>query len=197
MEEFYFRPHWLPIHIYIEENFITFLETKTVQRISKHFLNDVEDTSGCFRAHMERLLTLYNSTSTKIRKITCIQLNIVWHQPENRNALSIIFKENALKQMFIWKQKHSKPITTTWVYATHLLWRQTFCGATWFLTVNYNLVLFGWNNVPLQQHKILSPFHDVINEFDCIVLPLLKLIVTSLYTRRQIMKQSNEHLCQR
>jgi hypothetical protein len=128
------------VYIYIEENFIKFLKTKAVQRISKHFLNDINGTSGCFRAHMERLLTLYKPTSTKIRKITCMQLHIVWHQPENRNTISIIFKENALKQMFISKKKHSKPIIKTRVYTTHLLWRQTFCGANLSLSVNYNLV---------------------------------------------------------
>lgn len=61
----------------MNENFITFLKTKTVQRISKHFLNDINGTCGCSRVHMELLLTLYKPTSTEIRNITCIQLHIV------------------------------------------------------------------------------------------------------------------------
>ena len=55
---------------------MTFLKTKAVQRISKHFLKDIKGIYGCFTAHIERLLTLYNSTSTKTRKITYIQLYI-------------------------------------------------------------------------------------------------------------------------
>jgi len=58
---------YIYIYIYIQ-NFITFLKTKTLQPISKYFLNDTKGTSGCFRAHMKRLLTLYKHTSTKIGK---------------------------------------------------------------------------------------------------------------------------------
>jgi hypothetical protein len=45
---------------------------------------------------------------------------------------------------------------------------QNCCGTNQLLTVRHNTILIGYNNTCLLRHKIFSPFHDVIINFDCI-----------------------------
>jgi hypothetical protein len=62
------------------------------------------------------------------------------------------------------------PVITTSVYATPRLYRQISCGNNYFLTVNHNAILLGYNVTRGYLYKIFSPFHDVITDFDYISL---------------------------
>jgi len=58
------------------------------------------------------------------------------------------------------------PVKRTSVYATSRLYRQISCGTNYFLTVNHNVILLGYNDTRGYRHKIFSPFQDVITDFD-------------------------------
>ena len=58
------------------------------------------------------------------------------------------------------------PVKTTSVYTAPHLQRQIFCGTNELLIINRNIILLGHNGTSLQRHKIFSPFHDVITDFD-------------------------------
>jgi hypothetical protein len=60
----------------------------------------------------------------------------------------------------------SNPVVATSIYAKFRLERQIFCGINRFLTVTITLCS-SVTTTFVSRHKIFSPFHSVIINFDC------------------------------
>jgi len=53
-------------------------------------------------------------------------------------------------------------------------------GSTnWFLAVNHNVILLGYNDTRLKRHKFI--FHDVITELECIWFSFIYFFVLPIY----------------
>ena len=74
-----------------------------------------------------------------------------------------------LRQIQITNRNTVEPgYNTTSVYTTNRFQCHIFCSSSQFLAVKHNIILLGYNNTRLYRHKIFSPFHDVITEYNCI-----------------------------